>query len=51
MAKGFDPEEIKCLIRDVPNYPQDGIIFKDIAPLLLSPIALQRYVNNYSLEP
>ena len=41
MANGFDPEEIKCLIKDVPNYPQDGIIFKDIAPLLLSPIALQ----------
>ena len=41
MDNGFDPEEIKCLIKDVPNYPQDGIIFKDIAPLLLSPTTLQ----------
>ena len=53
MENSFDPEEIKCLIRDVPNYPQDGIIFKDIAPLLLSPIALQRVceqlaASNYS---
>ena len=41
MDNGFDSEEIKCLIKDVPNYPQDGIIFKDIAPLLLSPTAVQ----------
>ncbi len=41
MDNGFDPEKIKCLIRDIPDYPQDGIIFKDITPLLLSPIAIQ----------
>ena len=40
MDNGFDSEEIKRLIKDVPNYPKDGIIFKDIAPLLLSPTAL-----------
>ncbi|MXX36607.1 MAG: adenine phosphoribosyltransferase, partial [Gemmatimonadetes bacterium] len=25
---------IKNLIREIPNFPQDGIYFKDITPLL-----------------
>lgn len=28
------PEELKQFIRDVPDYPQKGIIFRDITPLL-----------------
>lgn len=28
------PESLKGAIRDVPNFPKKGIIFKDIAPLL-----------------
>jgi adenine phosphoribosyltransferase len=28
------PEELKRYIRDVPDYPQKGIIFRDITPLL-----------------
>lgn len=28
------PEELKRYIRDVPDYPQQGIIFRDITPLL-----------------
>ena len=28
------PEELKKFIRDVPDYPQKGIIFRDITPLL-----------------
>lgn len=28
------PEELKRFIRDVPDYPQKGIIFRDITPLL-----------------
>lgn len=28
------PEELKRFIRDVPDYPQQGIIFRDITPLL-----------------
>ncbi len=27
-------EELKKVIRDVPNFPQEGIIFKDISTLL-----------------
>jgi len=28
------PEEMKRYVRDVPDYPQKGIIFRDITPLL-----------------
>jgi adenine phosphoribosyltransferase len=28
------PEELKRYIRDVPDYPQKGIVFRDITPLL-----------------
>ena len=27
-------DEIKLLIRDVPDFPKPGIVFKDITPLL-----------------
>lgn len=30
-------EEIQSLIRDVPDFPKPGIIFKDITPLLADP--------------
>ena len=33
-------EELKGFIRDVPDFPKPGIIFKDITPLLRSPEAL-----------
>jgi adenine phosphoribosyltransferase len=32
---------IRALIRDVPNYPKPGIVFKDITPLLASPEAFR----------
>ena len=30
----MSPDEIKALIRDVPDFPKPGILFKDITPLL-----------------
>ena len=36
----MDNTDLKQLIRDVPNFPKDGIIFKDITPLLLNPKGL-----------
>src|SRR4051812_34659598 len=30
-------QRVKRLIRDIPDYPKPGIIFKDITPLLASP--------------
>jgi len=32
-------EQIKELIRDVPDFPEPGIVFKDITPVLADPIA------------
>ena len=36
---GMDIEQIKALIRDVPDFPEPGIVFKDITPVLADPIA------------
>jgi adenine phosphoribosyltransferase len=33
-------EQLKSLIRDVPDFPKPGILFKDITPLLRSPEGL-----------
>ena len=33
-------DEIKSLIRDVPDFPKPGIVFKDITPLLSHPDGL-----------
>lgn len=30
----MSPDELKALIRDVPDFPKPGIVFKDITPLL-----------------
>ncbi len=38
-------ERIKALIRDVPDFPVKGIIFKDITPVLLDPQAFREAVN------
>ena len=32
-------DQIKALIRDVPDFPEPGIVFKDITPVLADPIA------------
>ncbi len=36
---------IKPIIRDIPDFPKKGIIFKDITPLLLNPEALKTSVS------
>jgi adenine phosphoribosyltransferase len=35
-------QELKSFIRDVPDFPKPGILFKDITPLLRSPEALEQ---------
>ena len=42
--------DLKAYIRDVPDFPKPGIVFKDITPLLRSPQALE-YVANALAEP
>ncbi len=38
-------EEIKALIRDVPDFPQPGIVFKDITPLLADDDAFSSVID------
>lgn len=39
------PEKLQAAIRDVPNFPKSGIIFKDITPVLSDPLLLQRSID------
>ena len=36
---------IEQYIRDVPDFPKEGIVFKDITPLLLSPVGLRASIQ------
>ena len=36
--------ELHDFVRDVPDFPSDGIVFKDITPLLANPAAMQAAV-------
>lgn len=38
-------EELKKLIRDVPDFPKPGIVFKDITPLLADAKGFQKTIN------
>jgi adenine phosphoribosyltransferase len=40
--------ELKGLIRDIPDFPQPGIVFKDATPLFGDPPALERAVEALS---
>ena len=37
-------EIIRPLLRDVPDFPKPGILFKDITPLLADPVARKKVV-------
>jgi adenine phosphoribosyltransferase len=37
--------EIQTLIRDIPDFPKEGIIFKDITPLLADPAGFRTAVD------
>jgi adenine phosphoribosyltransferase len=38
-------EQIEALIRDVPDFPEPGIAFKDITPVLADPIAFSTIID------
>jgi adenine phosphoribosyltransferase len=38
-------EAMKALIRDVPDFPQPGIVFKDITPLLADELAFSSVID------
>ena len=39
---------LKELIRDIPDFPKEGIIFKDITPVLQNPAGLKEVVDKFS---
>lgn len=39
------PEELKAKIRDVPDWPQEGVIFRDITPLLADREGLKETID------
>jgi adenine phosphoribosyltransferase len=40
-----DIEGLRALVRDVPDFPQEGIVFKDITPLLADPLAFSQVID------
>jgi adenine phosphoribosyltransferase len=40
--------DLKKLIRDVPDFPQPGILFRDITPLLKDPEAMRHVVDQFT---
>ncbi len=40
-----DIETLKSVIRDIPDFPKEGIIFKDITPLLANADALKKTID------
>lgn len=45
MTATLTVQDIYRTIRDVPDFPKPGILFKDITPLLLNPAAFRRAVE------
>ena len=41
-------DEIKNTIKDYPNFPKDGIIFKDILPIFENPKLFEKVINSIS---
>ena len=40
-------ERIKQAVRDIPNFPKQGIVFKDITPILLNPELCSDIVDEF----
>ncbi len=45
MAKTMKKSDLKGCIRDIPDFPKEGIIFKDITTLLKDPAAFKKSVD------
>ena len=39
---------LKELVRDIPDFPKEGIVFKDITPLFLNPASLKEIIDKIS---
>lgn len=43
-------DELKKTIRDVPDFPKPGIVFKDIGPLLRDPVLLDKCITDLAAK-
>ena len=41
----MDLEQLRSLVRDVPDFPQEGVLFKDITPLLADELAFSTVID------
>ncbi len=41
----MNADDLKRLVRDIPDFPKPGILFRDVTPLLLDPRALRAAVD------
>lgn len=39
------PDDLRALVRDVPDFPQPGIVFKDLMPLIADPEAFHAAID------
>ena len=42
--------KVKAIIRDVPDFPKKGIVFKDITPLLADPAAFAEMIKHFAAQ-
>jgi adenine phosphoribosyltransferase len=43
-------ELLRSRIRDIPDFPRPGIVFKDITPLLADPVTMSRVIDEIVVE-
>jgi adenine phosphoribosyltransferase len=41
----MSPDQLESFVREVPNFPKPGIVFRDITPLLREPAAFAEVIN------
>jgi adenine phosphoribosyltransferase len=42
--------DLKAFIRDIPDFPRAGVLFKDITPLLADPVAFRNAIDRIGVE-
>lgn len=47
MKKGVNSMDLKKIVRDVPDFPKEGILFKDITTILQNPEALKVSIDEF----
>ena len=45
MALQFGPDDLRNLVADFPDFPQAGVLFRDISPILTTPGALSSAID------